>query len=57
MDDELLVAWDSLNGAIQRMLVSQPWQMTAASEHLEDCRKKFFDTVLRVGTKMRSQKP
>jgi hypothetical protein len=40
-DDKILEAWDALNGAIQRMLVSQPYQMTDAAARLEDARQKF----------------
>lgn len=48
MNEEILHAWDALNGTIQRMLVSQPFQMTEASARVEEARQKFNDLLWRT---------
>lgn len=45
--EELLKSWDELNSAIQRMLVSQPFQMTEAAARVEDARVKYNDLLWR----------
>lgn len=39
--DELLDAWGELEASIQRLLVSQPSNMTANSERLDEARLTF----------------
>jgi hypothetical protein len=41
IDAKILEAWDALNIAIQRMLVSQPSQITESSAKVDDARQKF----------------
>lgn len=46
MNVEVLNAWYDLNVAIQRVLTSQPSEMSSASENL-DAHRRAFDQVLR----------
>ena len=46
MTEEIYQAWDELNMSIQRMLVSQPYQMSEAAERVTENRLKF-DRLLR----------
>lgn len=52
--DEVLKAWDELNSAIQRMLVSQPFQMTEAAARAEEARLKFNDVLWRTAYQKKS---
>lgn len=54
MTDEILQAWDELNQAIQKMLVSQPTQLSAAAEELAATRQNF-DALVRKA--IRSGRP
>jgi hypothetical protein len=47
--DELLAAWDRLNGAIDRVVTSLPGQMSAASAELEQARWAMRSVVNRYG--------
>lgn len=46
MNEEILHAWDDLNIAIQRLLTSQPSEMSEAAENL-DVRRRLFDQAIR----------
>jgi hypothetical protein len=41
IDDELLEAWDDLNGAIGRVLTSQPDRLSQSVASLEVLRERF----------------
>jgi hypothetical protein len=47
MSEELFQAWDELNMSIQRMLVSQPYQMSEAAERVTENRQKFDKLIRR----------
>lgn len=47
MTDEMFNAWDELNMSIQRMLVSQPYQLSEAAERVAENRLKF-DRLIRL---------
>lgn len=47
MNDEMFNAWDELNMSIQRMLVSQPYQLSEAAERVAENRLKF-DRLIRL---------
>jgi len=41
----LLALWDDLDKAAQRVLTSQPWQMTEAAIRLEEQRRLFREAI------------
>lgn len=47
ISEELLNAWDEMSAAIDRVVTALPAQMTAASETLEDVRRKFRELLHR----------
>lgn len=46
MNVDVLNTWDDLNIAIQRLLTSQPSEMSEAAENL-DVRRRAFDQAIR----------
>lgn len=47
MNEEIFHTWDELNMSIQRMLVSQPYQMSEAAERVTENRQKFDKLIRR----------
>lgn len=42
---EVLIAWDNMDNAAQRIATAQPFQMTEAASRLEDCRLAMRKTM------------
>lgn len=48
LPDELLIAWDSLSAAINRIVLAQPSNMTRASELLRDEQEAYSKLLRRL---------